>query len=387
MDQKKTRRTFLAYGLKTGLALPFLATGLLGCESTQKETTHKTETKKLNILILGGTSFLGPHQIAYALQRGHAVTTFTRGKTKPSIYPELFKKVEQLIGDRKDNLTALENRTWDVVIDNSGRDVQWTEDTAKLLKDHCELYLYTSSTGVYYPYTGEDFKENKKVLLERPSEAKEEEKMEYDYGIMKANSELAAQKHFGEDRTIIVRPTYMIGPADKTNRFIYWPLSLGRGGTTIVPGKAGDLVQYMDVRDVAEWMIRLLENKQVGTYNAVGPEQTQDIHAFAELAKNAFEVENTMIKINDYDFLKEQEIYYIVPWIMPMDNNQGSAKVNNQKGRDNGLTFRPLKESITDTLDWWNSDLVGQETRDKYLADPNTTLAREQELLEKWSKR
>ncbi len=94
-----------------------------------------------------------------------------------------------------------------------------------------------------------------------------------------------------------------------------------------------------------------------------------------------------MIKINDYDFLKEQEIYYIVPWIMPMDNNQGSAKVNNQKGRDNGLTFRPLKESITDTLDWWNSDLVGQETRDKYLADPNTTLAREQELLEKWSKR
>jgi len=387
MNQKKSRRTFIEFGLKSGLALPFLATGLMGCESETKGDKETTSTQKLKILILGGTSFLGPHQIAYALQRGHTVTTFTRGKTKPSIYPDLFEKVEQLIGDRQDNLTALENRKWDVVIDNSGHKVEWAEKSAKLLKDQCELYLYTSSTGVYYPYTGEDYKEDAKVLLERPADAKEIEKMEYDYGVMKANSELAVQKYFGEDRTLVVRPTYMIGPADKTNRFIYWPLSLSQGKETIVPGKDTDPVQYLDVRDAAEFMIRLLEDKKTGTYNAVGPESAQDIKGFTELAQKTFDVENTFVRIDDYDFLEAQEVYYIVPWIPPTGNNAGSSKANNQKARNNGLTFRSLTDSIIDTLDWWNSDLVGQKARDEYLADKTTVLARTPEIIKEWKSR
>ncbi|MEO1588991.1 MAG: hypothetical protein AAFS00_17055 [Bacteroidota bacterium] len=170
MDKKKSRREFIELGIKAGVALPLLSSALWGC-ATQSESgaeTDKQEARKLNILILGGTSFLGPHQIVSALSRGHSVSTFTRGKTKPTIHQELFEQVEQLIGDREDNLTALENRTWDVVLDNSGRKVDWTKKSAKLLKENCDLYLYTSSTGVYFPYVKNDYKESDEVLRSLP---------------------------------------------------------------------------------------------------------------------------------------------------------------------------------------------------------------------------
>jgi 2'-hydroxyisoflavone reductase len=387
MQKKKSRRAFIEFGLKTGLALPFLASGLYSCTSTTDEnddTSTPPSLKKLNILILGGTSFLGPHQIAYALERGHSISTFTRGKTKPTIYTDLFQNVEQLIGDREDNLTALHNRKWDAVIDNSGRRVEWTKKTAALLKDSCELYLYTSSTGVYYPYLGSDIKEDTELVRASPDGVEGEEKIEYDYGVMKANSELETIKQFGVDRSIIVRPTYMIGPADKTDRFIHWPIRLSRGGEVMVPGKEKDPVQYMDVRDVAEWMIRLIEDKKAGTYNAVGPKEDQSMYSFVEEAKTAFDVPTSFVKIDDYAFLKKHNVHYIVPWIMPTGNNQGSAKISNQKAKENGLTFRPLKTTMKDTLDWWNSDAVSQEHRDKVEHDPNSILIREQSIIEDW---
>ncbi|MEL7120733.1 MAG: NAD-dependent epimerase/dehydratase family protein [Bacteroidota bacterium] len=389
MNTKKSRRAFIKYGMKAGLTLPLLFTGLNSCDfenDEQKEDSiSKTTNKALKILILGGTSFLGPHQIAYAMERGHSISTFTRGKTKPTIYQDLFDKVEMLIGDRKDNLTALENRKWDAVIDNSGRDVEWTKKSAELLKENCDLYLYTSSTGVYYPYLSSDYKEDAKVLLKEPEEiTDEDEKIEYWYGVMKANSELETIKHFGKDRSIIVRPTYMIGPADKSNRFIHWPIRLSKGGEVLVPGKKEDMVQYIDVRDVAEWMIRLIEDKKVGTYNAVGPKEEQNMYSFVEEAQKAFQVESSFVKIDDYDFLKEKEIHYIVPWIMPTDKNKGSAKINNDKAIANGLSFTPLKKSVTDTYNWWMSDAVSQEQRDKVELNPKSVLVRERSILEEW---
>ena len=380
----KTRRGFICDGLKTGIALPFLLSSLNSCK-TDKSSTSPQETKPLNILILGGTSFLGPHQIAYALERGHNITTFTRGKTQPTIHQDLFKEVEQLIGDRKDNLTALENRKWDAVIDNSGRDAAWTRDTAKLLKDNCDIYLYTSSTGVYYPYIKEDYSEEAEVLLKEPEGiTDEEEKIEYWYGVMKANSELETIKHFGQDRSIIVRPTYMFGPADKTNRFIHWPLRLSRDGEVLVPGKKDDLVQYVDVRDVAEWMIRLIEEKKTGTFNAVGPIQKQTMYSFVEEAKKAFQTNTSFVYIDNYEFLKEQGISYIVPWIMPTGNNDGSAKINKRKAIAEGLSFRPLVDTVKDTYDWWNSGVLTQEQRALVEIDPKSILVREQSIIEAW---
>ncbi len=387
MDEKNSRRIFLAKSLQAGLVLPFLGTGLVACENTATKE-EPTGVKSLNILILGGTSFLGPHQIAYALSRGHRISTFTRGKSKPTVHQDLFEQVEQLIGDREDDLTALENREWDAVIDNSGRKVEWTEKTAKLLKDKVDLYLYTSSTGVYYPYLGSDIKEDTSLVMSVPDELEDEEtKLEYGYGVMKANSELAATDVFGKDRTIVVRPTYMVGPADKTNRFIHWPIRLSRGGETLVPGKTGDPVQYIDVRDVADWMIRLIEEKKAGIYNAVGPAQTQDMYTFVTEAQKAFEVESTLVQVDDYDFLKAQQVPYIIPWILPEGNNWGSARVSNAFAMNQGLTFRPLTTTLQDIHQWWNSDAITAEQRESVEQNPKSVLMREADILAAWKAR
>lgn len=381
MYKQHSRRTFLEKGLKAGLTLPLLALGLHSCHLKSEE---KGNSKKLNILILGGTSFLGPHQIAYAISRGHSISTFTRGKTKPTIHKEIFKNVEQLIGDRNDDLSALKNRKWDAVIDNSGHNAEWTKKSAALLRDNCDLYLYTSSTGVFYPYINSDFKEESAVSLMVPEKTTDYEKMEYDYGVMKAKSELETFKYFGRGRAIIVRPTYMIGPGDRTDRFIHWPIKLSKGGETLVPGKAEDMVQYIDVRDTAEWMIRLIEESKPGVYNAVGPKEAQNIYSFVEEAKDAFDVETSFVKIDDYEFLKAEDIHHIVPWIMPEGKNEGSAKINNQKAKENGLSFRPLVESVKDIYDWWYSDAISQERRDKVALDPKSILIREQAIIAKW---
>ena len=387
MKKNQSRRQFINLSLKAGITIPILGSSLLSCTPTAKDQSAdaNTSNKKLKILILGGTSFLGPHQIAYAMGRGHSITTFTRGKTLPSIHQDLFQNVEQLIGDRASDLTALQDRKWDAVIDNSGHNADWTRDTAKLLKDNVGLYLFTSSTGVYYPYLGSDIKEDTKLLLEEPEGIEDEElKMEYWYGVMKTNSELEAKKQFGEDRTIVVRPTYMIGPADKTDRFIYWPVRLPKGGEIMVPGKSEDPVQFIDVRDVGEWMIRLIENKNIGTYNAVGPKDSMGMHEFIKEAHSAFDSEAEFVMIDDYEFLLDHKVGYIVPWIMPVDNNKGSSLISNKLALKNGLEITPLKKSMIDIHNWWYSDNITEEHRQAFESNPESILMREKSIIKDW---
>jgi 2'-hydroxyisoflavone reductase len=385
MSQKNTnhkdRRKFLRTSLKMGAMLPFLGPSLPKLSDKEKDPI-KPAPHPLNILILGGTSFLGPHQIAYALNRGHSISIFTRGKTQPTIYKKLFKKVEHLVGDRANDLEALKGRKWDAVIDNSGHRVQWTKDSAELLKDNVPLYLYTSSTGVYYPYLGSNIKEDTKPVLEVPEGINEEQSIEYNYGVMKAKSEIEAKKIYGDDRCIIVRPTYMMGPADRTDRFTYWPVRLSRGGEVLVPGKPDDPVQYIDVRDVAEWMIRLIENENSGTFNAVGPASPTGMHAFVYGAHAAFSSKASFVMVDDYDFLMKHQIPYSIPWIMPTGDNYGSARVNNEHAVANGLTFTPLAKSVMDIHEWWHSDAVTEERR-KTMVEKGL-MAREQEIIVAW---
>jgi 2'-hydroxyisoflavone reductase len=371
------RRDFIKKSLLASATIPLLSQGLWSCTSL--------ENKKLSILILGGTSFLGPHQIKYALERGHKVSIFTRGKTIPNVNTNVFDEVEHLVGDRENNLTAIENRKWNVVIDNSGRNVEWTRKTAQLLKNSCDIYIYTSSTGVYFPYTKANLNEENKVLLKVPETLEDEMlKMEYDYGVMKANSEQETIKAFGKERSIIIRPTYMFGPGDKTDRFIHWPIRLAKEGEILVPGKKDDPVQYVDVRDVAEFMIRLAEQKNYGTYNAVGPTNKESMYDFVNKAKGTFDVENDLVYIDDYDFLEENKIYYIIPWIMQDKYNYGSARINNSLAKENGLVFRDLKTSIKETHDWWYSDNLTDERRAKFEQRKGSILVREKELIKKW---
>lgn len=357
---------------------PTVASQLAGCAA---KTT-------LRILILGGTSFLGPHQIAYALERGHSISTFTRGRTEPSVHQQIFGEVEQLIGDRENDLEALRGKTWDAVIDNSGQRVKWTRDTAQLLKDSTGLYLYTSSTGVYYPYLGSDIKEDTSLVLEMPSSGLDEvQQMEYGYGVMKANSELEVLSEFGADRSILVRPTYMMGPADQTDRFTYWPVRLERGGDVLVPGAENDPVQYIDVRDVAEWMIRLIEQQNTGTFNAVGPDQQTNMSMFVNEAKASFAAESVFTHVNDFAFLKSKSIFDAVPWIMPEGENYGSARVNNARAIENGLTFRPLNTSVTDIYEWWTSGAVSAERMERLTRGQQSLMTREADVLREWRER
>lgn len=375
---KNSKRKFLKNGLALGLGLPLVSSGIVSCIATEK-------APKLKILILGGTSFLGPHQVAYALSRGHEVSTFTRGKTKPTIHQDVFDQVEMLIGDREDNLTALENREWDLVIDNSGRKAEWTQRTAQLLKDKVGQYVYISSTGVYYPYLEGGIDENTKVSMVDPVDPNRPNiQREDSYGVMKAKSEQETIKAFGTDRSIVVRPTYMVGPGDKTDRFIYWPVRLARGGEIMVPGKSEDPMQYVDVRDVAEWTIRLGEEKKAGTYNAVGPQNAQTLTEFIDKAKEAFNVESTFVSIDDYAFLRKNRVSFIIPWIMPNDEYYGSARIKNDNAKKAGLTFRPLKDTVKETYDWWVSDALPAEHRDKYESNPRGMLLREEAILEEW---
>lgn len=390
MKQPNKRRNFVKNTALLSLGLPLLGTGVISCKSETKSAiaTPNKIPKSLRILLLGGTSFLGPHQIDYALSRGHSVTTFTRGKSKPTVYQDLFDKVEQLIGDRENDLTALEKGTWDVVVDNSGHKAEWTKKTATLLKDRVERYVYISSTGVYYPYLGKDITESTKALTTMPEGIEDEGiKMEYAYGVMKANSEINTKDVFGEDRSLIVRPTYMMGPADKSDRFIYWPIRLSKGGEVMIPGKPEDPVQYIDVRDVAEWTIRSIEEKKTGTFNVVGPKEAQTMPEFVRQAQSVFDVESTFVQVDDYEFLKENVVPHIVPWILPEGDNYGSARVDNQKALESGLTFIALQDSIKDTLQWWNSDSLTNKRRNEFEQKEGSIFLREKEVLEKWKAR
>ena len=383
-NHKTTRRKFLNTSIKAGASVPFLSLSNEACATSPLE---ESSDKKLNILILGGTSYLGPHQIAYALKQGHKITTFTRGKTKPTIHPELFDQVEMLLGDRNDNLEALKGRKWDAVIDNSGRQVKWTTDTAELLKDNIGMYVYISSVSAFYPYTGNDFSENRKLVLEIPKDLEEGESRLYEYGVMKANSENEAKRILGKDRAAIIRPHFIVGPGDKQDRFHHWAIRMNRGGEIVIPGKATDKVQYIDVRDVAAFSIRLIENKTAGMFNAAGPASPMTSTAFVHGAHAAFSSPVEYFSIDDHEFLKENNMQFLCPWVLPDAKFVGMCSADNSSAIKAGLTFRPLANTLQDIYEWWQTDAVTEERRNNMLTGKDSVLTFEKKIIEAWKNR
>jgi len=383
-----SRREFLGTGLAAGAALTLGRPGALGAADGRTfPATHPERARHpLSILILGGTSMLGPHIVAYAMGRGHSVTTFTRGRTKPTVHQDLFHHVEQLVGDRDSDLEALKGRSWDAVIDNSGYRVKWTRDSAELLRDSVDLYLYTSSIGVYYPYLKDNLREDDELNSVVPAgELSEVQQLEYGYAVMKTLSEIEAVQVFGEDRTILSRPTYMVGPGDRTDRFTYWPVRLPRGGEILVPGKADDPVQFIDARDVAGFMVRLIEERNVGAFNVAGPASPMGMHAFVYGAHAAFSSAVTFVSIPDYDFLTEHGLTEVVPWILPTGDNYGSARASIDRAVASGLTFTPLAETARDTHEWWLSGVVSEERQARMVSAEDSLVAREAEIIAAWN--
>jgi 2'-hydroxyisoflavone reductase len=380
-----SRRHFLKSSIAAGGALGLGLGDHLAAEPLRAgESRHPAGSRgsrSLDILILGGTNLTGPHHVRYALERGHSVTIFTRGRRRPGLFQDAFEHVEHLIGDREDNLEALRGRSWDVVIDASGMNERWTRDSAELLKDAVGTYLYISSTGVYYPYLTTGIEEDTELVLEDESEG---ENLASWYGVMKSLSEIEARKVFGE-RTCIVRPGYIVGPLDWTHRGTYWPDRLTRGGEVLVPGKKTDLVQQIDVRDLTEWIIHLLENEVHGVFNATGPASPITMQEFVHGMRAATSSEVTWTWIEDYDFLIEHEISYAIPWVLPVDDNLGSQRISIARAKAAGLTFRPIALTAMDTLEWYYSDAVTDEQR----ANPPMVITpeREAEILGAWKAR
>ncbi len=373
----KSRREFLGASLALGLTPIVSASPLRNLTKADN---------KLKILILGGTSFLGPHQIAYALDRGHEVTIFTRGKTIPKIHTDRFLEVEQLVGDREDNLEALKNRQWDVVIDNSGRKTKWTQDTAQLLMGQVSYYMYTSSVSVYYPYFGDDFSETRSVVTKVPEDATGDEKFTYEYGVMKATSEEAVINNFGLEQSIIVRPTLIVGPGDRTDRFPYWLARIEKGGDIIIPGRRDEVVQYIDVRDLSEWMIRLIENKTTGVFNGSGPGFEMTTNAFVHGIHANYNSAVNYIQIDDLNFLEENGVFAIQPWVIQLPQYAGMSMSDNSKAIEADLRFRSLSDTVSATRDWWYSSAVSQERRENILTNEQALMTREKQIIAKWKK-
>lgn len=325
----------------------------------------------LRILILGGTSFIGPHQVEYALARGHAITLFNRGQTNPQLFPG----VEKLIGDRSGDLRALENRSWDVVIDNSAQQPEWVRLTALLLRDHVRRYLLVSTRSVYADLGSVPSTANSPVRTRENTPVEPGEPLPY--GLRKALCEAEARAALGE-RATIVRPGLIIGPGDETDRFTYWPVRIARGGNVLAPGDGTDPVQIIDARDLAEWMIRLAENDTAGTFNAVGPFVPRPMDELLYGIRAVTTAETTFTWV-DTDWLLAQGVrpYSDLPvWMPARGRNLGFARFDLTPEVATGLTFRSLAATTADTLAWWAAQPAARR-----VLKTGLTAERETELL------
>lgn len=316
--------------------------------------------RKLKILILGGTGFTGPFQVNYALARGHSVTLFNRGK-RPS--PEWPGEVEQLHGDRETgDLKSLEGREWDVCIDNPTSVPHWVRDAGQVLKDKVKHYLFISTISVYADPSKAGIVESDALAAYKGKDAMAETRetllkdVENLYGPLKALSEAEAEKQF-PGITTIVRPGYIVGPRDETDRFSYWPLRIAAGGEVLVPGDGHDSLQIIDGRDLAEWMIRLAEQRVFGVFNAVGPDYTLSTDAMVHgcHAVTGGKVQFTHVPI---DFLEAQEVQIgaaLPIWVPDVGEYAGFGQVSNAAALKTGLSFRPLATTVTELLAWFRS--------------------------------
>ncbi len=221
--------------------------------------------RPLDILVLGGTGFIGPHMVREALRRGHAVTLFNRGKTRAELFPDL----ETIIGDRDNGLSGLEGRRWDVVIDNSGYVPRHVQDSARLLAPNVSHYLFVSTVSVYADFV-EDIDEDSPLAT--VADETTEERTNETYGPLKALCEQRVRDALGDERTTVLRPTYICGPGDPTDRFTWWPVRTARGGEMLWPGRPGDTIQIIDVRDFANFTIDWVEQRTAGTFIAATEE-------------------------------------------------------------------------------------------------------------------
>jgi len=360
MTNRYSRRAFFASMLAAGAA----------------SALPKPSAKR--ILILGGTGFLGPATVAAAQARGHELTLFNRGKTRPGLFPN----IETLLGDRDpekgEGLKALAGRHWDVVIDNSGYFPRQVSASAQLLAPKVKQYIFISSISVYADNSIEGQDETARIAT--TPDPTVEKITEQTFGPLKALCEQAVAKALPAGTTV-VRPGYIVGPDDPSGRFTYWPVRIDRGGEVLAPGAPSDPVQIIDVRDLGEWLIALVESGATGTFNAAGPRDRLPWGALLEACQKAAGAKSTLVWVDGAWIAKQGDDLFPI-WAPYQGETKGSHTWSNARAVKAGLRFRPYAETVKDTLAWYKTQSEGGRTK---LAGPN--VEKEAALLAAWRSR
>ena len=362
-----TRRKILKTGLLGGAAM---ATGCT-VEISEDAEVAAEPRGPLRILILGGTGFIGPHMVREALRRGHEVELFNRGRTNSELFPDL----TLLKGDRDNGLDALVGGSWDVVVDNSGYVPRHVADSARLLAPVASHYLYISTISVYGDLTAPI---NEDTAVGTLDDETVEEVTGETYGPLKALCEQRVLDEVGADRTTILRPTYICGPGDRTDRYSYWPVRTMRGGEMLWPGTPDDDIQIIDVRDLANFTVQCLEQTITGTYNTVTPAGSFKMGDLLEdcLAVTAADMRPTWVST---EFLNDQEVRLPI-WEDPASEYSPLNTVDGSRAAAAGLHNRPTRETARDTVAWWKTLPEERTASTRAGLDPE----REAELLDLW---
>jgi 2'-hydroxyisoflavone reductase len=339
--------------------------------------------KPMRLLILGGTGFIGPHQVRYALERGHHVTVFNRGKQ----HVQWPGPVEELLGDRNfGDLKSLEGHDWDVCIDNPTTLPFWVRDAGNALRGRVKHYIFISTISVYAENSIPNADESAALAPYDGSNAMAEtldtlhKSMEL-YGPLKALSEKEAGKQF-PGRTTIIRPGLIVGPGDETDRFTYWPVRLSKGGEVLAPGDGSDPVQIIDARDLAEWTIRMAETRKTGIFNATGPTTPLAMRDMLGGVKAGIHADAKLEWVST-DFLEAEKVepWSDMPaWTPARGDSAGFGQRNIKRALSAGLAFRPLAQTAADTLNWFKEQPA--ERQEKLRAGIKAD--REKEVLSKW---
>ena len=301
----------------------------------------------MRILIIGGTRFLGRHLVEAALARRHEVTLFNRGKSNPDLFPQL----ETILGDREKDLDRLKGQKWDTVIDVAGYLPRIVRLSAEVLEPNVSRYVFISSLSVYADF--------RKIGIAEPypvgkieGESVEEITGET-YGPLKALCEKAVREIYVE-RALIVRPGLIVGPHDPTDRFTYWPVRVARGGDVLAPQKPEAVTQIIDVRDLSDFILKLIEENASGVYNATGPAHELTMGNLLEVSKQV-SGSDADFKWASVEFLNQNKVeaWSDMPaWIPDDEEGAGFARIDISKAIHAGLKFRPLEETVRDTLEW-----------------------------------
>ena len=328
----------------------------------------------MNLLVLGGTAFVGRRIVEAAIARGHDVTIFTRGRTNPGIFPE----VEHLRGDREVDLSPLDGRRFDAAIDTSGYLPRVVRASAEALSDKVERYVFVSTLSVYDSASRLDESTATQVASDPESED-----ITADYGPLKVLCEREVTRIF-PDASLVVRPGLVVGRYDYTGRFAYWPRRVAEGGEVLAPGRPDSRLWLIDGADLADWMVSMIERGMTGVYNAVGPSEPLTMEQLLHACRRVTNSDATFTWADDAFLLRHGVIPYteLPLWVPEIDG--GYPFVDSSKAEAAGLTFRPIADTVRDALDWESLDAGGPSSYGLGRTPAGLLARRERALLDDW---